>query len=115
MFSQFALDLSRARKTSGYSQQEIADLALIDQPTLSKLENGERRPSVPLLSRFSLIFNRAFTSVFDDAANTDAPRMLKQVDRIMAGKKPRSTLHNRSFALTQLKRRLETLMQSDGA
>ena len=115
MFSQFALDLSRARKTSGYSQQEVADLALIDQATLSKLENGERRPSVLLLSRFALIFNRAFTSAFDDAAKTDARKMLKQVERLKPTRRARGKLFNRDYALTQLKRRLEKIKQGDVA
>jgi transcriptional regulator with XRE-family HTH domain len=41
----------RARKASGLSQAQLAEIAGIDQPNISAVENGHRQPSLDTLQR----------------------------------------------------------------
>ena len=45
----FAEKLKKARKDSGYRQQQIEDITGINRTTLSRYENGEREPDIETL------------------------------------------------------------------
>lgn len=48
------------------SQREIANELKITQDHLSKIELGERNPSINLLSRFCFLYNESAENLFPD-------------------------------------------------
>ena len=42
------LNLEKMRKERGYTQQQLADLCYVDRTTISRIESGENKPSVPV-------------------------------------------------------------------
>lgn len=53
-------------KRGNRSQQEIADELKITQKHLSKIELGERNPSINLLSKFCFLYNESAENLFPD-------------------------------------------------
>lgn len=54
------------KKRGSQSQQEIANKLNITQKHLSKIELGERNPSVILLSKFCFLYNESAENLFPD-------------------------------------------------
>ncbi len=53
-------------KRGSRSQQEIADELQITQKHLSKIELGERNPSITLLSQFCRLYKESAENLFPD-------------------------------------------------
>lgn len=60
MFTQLALDLRLARKTTGLTQDDCATMMGISRKHWSRLERGKRAPSFRELLILTIIFNRTF-------------------------------------------------------
>ena len=54
--------ISAARRRHGLSQTQLASLIGVSQPTLSRLENGEREPAVEEAHRLDAVLG---TTLFD--------------------------------------------------
>lgn len=77
MFKDFALDLRVARRKSGLSQADCAHLLGVHTPRISRLESGKALPSLPQISRLSIIYGRTFERLFS-AIVADARRDLRE-------------------------------------
>ncbi|MEO3416140.1 helix-turn-helix transcriptional regulator [Roseovarius sp. CAU 1744] len=106
MSSQFALDLRLARKKVGYTQDDIAHLMATHQAAVSRLEHGERRPSLTEIVELSLIYGRSFESIFSDVMAESKEHLSVRLSTLPSpGRKAMSTF-NRPGSLARLKRRL---------
>lgn len=57
--------IKELREQSGISQQKLADRLTVSRPTISQIENGERRISADELIKLSDIFNISVDSLLD--------------------------------------------------
>ena len=64
MSTEFALDLRLARRKSGLTQRDTAQLLGVQSSRLSDLELGKKLPSLPEIITLSLIYGRSFESLF---------------------------------------------------
>ncbi len=75
-----ALPLVKARETSGLSQKDVSHLAGVSQTVLSKVESGQRTPSIQLAVTLAAIYNRRFdylfADLFDEITANVAPQAL---------------------------------------
>ena len=67
MFTQFAHDLCTARNKAGLTPRDLSILLEIGNKDVAALEKGDRPPSVEQLCRLSIIYNRSFTQLYQDA------------------------------------------------
>jgi transcriptional regulator with XRE-family HTH domain len=81
MKSEFALDLSLARKKAGLTQRDTAHLLAISTTRLSHLEAGLQLPGIVEICTLSLIYGRSFESLFGSIM-ADAKAALR--DRILS-------------------------------
>ncbi len=65
MMSKIGHRIKELREQLGISQQRLADLLGVLRPTISQIENGERRVSVDELIKLSEIFNLSVESLLD--------------------------------------------------
>ena len=66
MKTEFALDLSLARRKSGLMQRDCATLLDLSVSEISRLEAGRRLPTLREIVTLSLIYGRSFESLFAD-------------------------------------------------
>ncbi len=64
MTTEFALDLSLARRKAGFVQSDIAHLMASNQSRVSDLEQGRVLPTLTEIVTLSLIYGRSFESLF---------------------------------------------------
>lgn len=64
MTTEFALDLSLARRKAGFVQSDIAHLMASHQSRISDLEQGRVVPTLTEIVTLSLIYGRSFESLF---------------------------------------------------
>ena len=55
--------IKRLREGSNISQAQIATYLGIDQSMVSKIENGERNPSIELIDKLSILFGCSIDSI----------------------------------------------------
>jgi len=67
MFTQFAHDLCAARSKAGLTPRDLSILLEIGSKEVAALESGVTPPSIEQLCRLSIIYNRSFTQVYQDA------------------------------------------------
>ncbi|MEE8300505.1 MAG: helix-turn-helix transcriptional regulator, partial [Desulfatiglandales bacterium] len=65
MMSKIGYRIKELRGQFGISQQRLADLLGVLRPTISQIENGERRVSADELIKLSEIFNLSVESLLD--------------------------------------------------
>ncbi len=65
MMSKIGHRIKELREQLGISQQRLADLLGVLRPTISQIENGERRVSVDELIKLLEIFNLSVESLLD--------------------------------------------------
>jgi transcriptional regulator with XRE-family HTH domain len=58
--------MKRLRETAGLSQQQVADFLEVDQTTISKCENGERRFQTDQLEQLADLFGCAIKNIVSD-------------------------------------------------
>ena len=63
------MDLEGVRKTTGKSQQEIAEKIGITRAAYSNIENGKRRPSVDVAKRIAAVLGFKWTRFYEDGAD----------------------------------------------
>ena len=84
MTTEFALDLSLARRKAGYVQSEVAHLMASHQSRISDLEQGRVLPTLPEIVTLSLIYGRSFESLFSmlmDGARRDLQARIKTLSK----------------------------------
>lgn len=84
MTTEFALDLSLARRKAGYVQSDIAHLLASHQSRVSDLEQGRKQPTLLEIVTLSLIYGRSFESLFSMImadARQDLRKRLKTLPR----------------------------------
>lgn len=63
--------LKDIRVSKGLTQQDIADMANVDVTMISKIELGERRPSVQLAKRIAAVLGFDWTLFYQDDGELD--------------------------------------------
>lgn len=114
MTTEFALDLSLARRKAGYVQSDIAHLMASHQSRISDLEQGRVLPTLIEIVTLSLIYGRSFESLFSmimDGARKDLKTRLKTLP-----KEVRSYVgtFNRAGSIDRLKDRLSEADNNHG-
>lgn len=61
--------IRRLREESGISQTQIADYLDIDQSMVSKIESGERNPSIEMIEKLSALFGCELDSSDESACD----------------------------------------------
>lgn len=56
-----ALEVVRYRSANGLSQRELAEMLLMKQPQVARIERGDTTPSIPTLSRLASVLDVEFT------------------------------------------------------
>lgn len=115
MSTEFSLDLRKARRVAGLRQEDVAHLMGMSSTSVSRLERGQRRPSLVQIVTLSLIFGRSFESFFAttmEEVKGDLRRRilsLPEVGRVYVG------IGNRQHAIDRLARFLAAEEAEDGA
>ena len=85
MIQDFVLDLREARRKSGLTQTECAQLVGISGSVLSKIENGTRMPSLVEICALSIIYGKSFESLFGaifDEIRAEIAVNLEQLEKV---------------------------------
>jgi transcriptional regulator with XRE-family HTH domain len=106
MYQAFSMDLRLARKRSGLSQRDVANLMAIDQSTYSAFERGRTAPNLEQVCALSLIFDRSFLSLFELMIEEVSPRLLERVSGVPRPKPKGPRLETRERHLHCLQRAL---------
>ncbi|MDU0077705.1 helix-turn-helix transcriptional regulator [Bacillus velezensis] len=61
--------LKHQRLEKGYTQQDVATAAKIKRAYYTMIENGSRKPSVPVSKRIGVILDLPWTFFFEDEGN----------------------------------------------
>ena len=56
-----ALEVVRYRSENGLSQRRLAEMLLMKQPQVARIERGDTTPSIPTLSRLASVLDVEFT------------------------------------------------------
>ena len=70
----FSERLRSLRKARGYSQQQLADIANVEQSTVKRIELVQLAPTLDLLISLSRALGLEVRDLVDDAAITNADR-----------------------------------------
>jgi DNA-binding XRE family transcriptional regulator len=106
MSTQFAIDLRLARRKSGLTQGDVAQLIGTQQSTIGALEKGKRRPTVEQVCMLSLVFGRSFESLFADNLEAGRARLRANLPALPATRVLTAETFNRKASLERLQRRL---------
>ena len=66
MFEEFISDLKIARTRSGLTQAECGHLVGVSENAISRIERGERLPSLHEIIGLSLVYGKTFESFFGE-------------------------------------------------
>lgn len=106
MTTEFALDLSLARRKAGFVQSDIAHLLASHQSRVSELEHGGKLPTLTEIVTLSLIYGRSFESLFS-MIMADARRDLQaRVETLPVEVRTYVGTFNRSASIERLRDRL---------
>ena len=61
--------LADIRRQRGLSQQAVAQLAHVTQPTYCNIENGRRNPSVETARNIAQVLSFSWTKFFEEGGN----------------------------------------------
>lgn len=114
MKTQFALDLRAARRKAGYLQSDVAHLLGAYQSTLSKLETGQRWPTLREIITLSLIYGRSFESLFGEIMGDARADLLKQLRSLPGDVPGRPDTFNRAASIRRLGERLQAELEENG-
>jgi len=79
------ITLKEARKAAGLTQNEVATALGVGQSFLSKLERGDKRPNVELLSKMAVLYGVTESSLIGTETNQSMQHALIEGDFIPAG------------------------------
>ncbi|WP_415404130.1 helix-turn-helix domain-containing protein [Tateyamaria sp. SN3-11] len=106
MRTQFALDLRTERRKSGFTQSDVAHLISANQPLISELEQGKRRPSLEQIVDLSIVYAHSFEAFFGTLMTERQHVILKQVNSLPVIEASSSDTFNRPSSIKRLERRL---------
>lgn len=106
MSTQFALDLRLARRKSGLTQCDVAQLTGVNQAAVAKLEKGKRMPTISQVCMFSLIFGKSFESLFAEQLEEAGRQLRANLPGLPAFGPVTPATFNRQSSLQRLERRL---------
>ncbi|MGB3316255.1 MAG: helix-turn-helix transcriptional regulator [Albidovulum sp.] len=115
MSTEFALDLRKARRVAGFSQEDVAHLMGQSSTVISRLENGERRPSLVQIITLSLIYGRSFESFFAMVMAEIKKGLRARILTMPEAKRAYAGVENRAHTIESLARRLAEEDEDDGA
>ena len=106
MFEEFILDLKVARKKSGLTQDDCGHLIGGTSHKISKLERGERPPTIREICALSLVYGRSFESLFGEMFAQVRKDLSQNLETLPEPEKRRPGGFNRSKTLEGLAERL---------
>lgn len=116
MTTLFAHDLRTARRKSGLSQRDIAILLETNERDVSGLEAGKRLPSIPQMTKLSIIYNRTFPSLHEMIGSEVRRELFQVLPSLPEPKRGLVSKFNRDNTLRRLEKRLvETITQRHGS
>ena len=83
MINDVALHLIKARESSGLTQRDVALFLGVSQSVLSKVESGERPPSVQLAAALSFLYNRRFEDLYAELFDVVRADMSAQLPHVL--------------------------------
>lgn len=114
MNSEFALDLSVARRKSGLTQADCAHLLEVHPSKVSLLESGKTLPSVREICLLSLVYGRSFESLFGGIFDDAQHQMVERLRTMPRAPKRWLGNLNRANTLRVLAKRLEAHAKAYG-
>jgi len=106
MKTEFALDLTAARRKAGFVQSDIAHLLSSHQSAVSDLEQGRKLPTLAQIVKLSLIFGRSFESLFSSIMKEARRELRKRVKSLPKEVRDFSGTFNRAGSIERMKERL---------
>jgi|TARA_R110002049_G_scaffold269919_2_gene446831 transcriptional regulator with XRE-family HTH domain len=106
MSTEFGLDLRLARRKSGFTQRDIAQLISSHQSTIASLEKGKWPPTIRQICMLSLIYGRSFESLFSEVLADARAELRQNLPSIPATDVHSALSSNREASLQKLERRL---------
>ena len=106
MSTQFGLDLRLARRKSGFTQSDVAQLIESHQSTIAALENGKWLPTIEQICLFSLIFDRSFESLFAKLLEEGRARLRRNLPSLAETQNGQAMASSRDASLQKLERGL---------
>lgn len=106
MSTQFGLDLRLARRKSGFTQSDVAQLIDSHQSTIAALENGKWLPTIEQICLFSLIFGRSFEGLFAELLEEGRAHLRRNLPRLAETQDGHAMANNRDASLQKLERGL---------
>ena len=106
MFEEFISDLKIARKRSGLTQAECGHLIGGSENALSRIERGERLPSLREIIGLSLVYGKTFESFFEEFLGLVREEMIAALTEMPKAREGK-TASPRADTLAALARRLE--------
>lgn len=107
MTKEFAMDLRVARQKSGLTQDDCAYLMGVSEVTISKMERGDRTPTIFEICTLSLIYGRTFESLFNGIFKDVRAHLSARLGAMPAPSGTVKLRLNRQSTLNRLARRLE--------
>lgn len=109
MTTDIALALVKAREATGYTQRDAAQLLSVAPSLLSRIETGERMPSLPLAVGFAFLYDTRFEHLFADLTENTRAELAAQLQIFTEGESRVSPPSLRSQSLQSLQERLDTI------
>lgn len=113
MNNDIALSIIKARETAGLSQRDICHLLGIAPSVLSRVESGQRTPSIQLATGLSIVFGCSLEALLTDLHDTMRAEIAARLLTLNDYVRERDHRSNRSISLQRLRDRLETLSTAD--
>ncbi|WP_421839690.1 helix-turn-helix transcriptional regulator [Novosphingobium sp.] len=106
MSTEFALDLRLARRKSGFTQRDVAQLLGTHQKLVSELERGHQLPTLQQVVTLSLIYGRSFESLFSHLMREARAQLRQRILHMPEGVRSYVGTFNRDASIDKLARRL---------
>lgn len=115
MFTQFAHDLSAARKKAGLTERDLCILLEIGSQDIAALEAGAIPPTVEQLCRLSIIYGRTFSELYQESMREARAALFRNLPSLpeIAGEERQH--FNRENTLKRLERELSAALSQSHA
>ena len=115
MFTQFAHDLSAARRKAGLTERDVCILLEIGSQDVAALEAGARPPTVEQLCRLSIIYNRTFTELYQEVMKEARAALFRNLPSLPELSGDEHRYFNRENTLKRLERELSAALTQSHA